>query len=268
MQDAHAAAPDSRDWVAVSIVSHGHGPFVQRLLADLAVHCAGSVARVVLTHNLPEADPSPPVGGWPFALEVRRNAQAAGFAANHNRALRGAREAWLCVLNPDVRLCSGDTANPFPALLHAAQQPGVGCAYPQQLDLEGCIQDSERDLPTPLALVRRRLLGRHETRADWVNAACLVLPSAVWQQLGGFDERYFMYCEDVDLCMRVRLLGLGLQRANAQVIHAGTRASRRQLRHLAWHLASLLRLWRSRAYREGRALLQAQRSAANSARIP
>ena len=270
MHDVHVAyvAPeDTAGAVAVSIVSHGHGLCVQRLLADLASCCAGSALRVVLTQNLPEPVPEPPVSGWPFVLDVRCNAKPAGFGGNHNRALDGATEPWVCVLNPDVRLRSPSPANdPFPALLRAAAQPGVGCVYPQQVDGEGHLQDSERALPTPLALVRRRLLGRREHRADWVNAACLVLPRAVWQTLGGFDERYFMYCEDVDLCLRVRLLGLGLARADAQVVHTGTRASRSRMRHLLWHLASLQRLWRSRAYREGRKLLQAQQAPTGSIR--
>ncbi len=261
MHNAHAAPEESSGAVAVSIVSHGHGAFVQHLLTDLAAHCAESVTRVVLTQNLPESAPEQPTAGWPFVLELRRNAHPVGFGVNHNRALINASEPWLCVLNPDVRLLAHDPApNPFPALLRAAAQPNVGCAYPQQLDGEGRVQDSERALPTPLALARRRLLGRSEHRADWVNAACLLLPRQVWQQLDGFDERYFMYCEDVDLCLRVRLLGLTLARAHTQVLHIGTRASHSRLRHLLWHVASLLRLWRSRAYREGRKLLQAQQA--------
>jgi N-acetylglucosaminyl-diphospho-decaprenol L-rhamnosyltransferase len=66
----------------------------------------------------------------------------------------------------------------------------------------------------------------------------------------GFDEGYFMYCEDVDLCLRLRLQGLTLSKAPARVIHAGQRNSHRRLRHLMWHLRSLLRLWTSVAYRE------------------
>jgi GT2 family glycosyltransferase len=118
-----------------------------------------------------------------------------------------------------------------------------------QLDLQGAVQDSERELPTLLTLWRRRVLGRRESRVDWVNAACLVLPQPVWQSLGGFDEAYFMYCEDVDLCLRLRKDGWALLRAPARVIHAGQRASRRSWSHLRWHVSSLLRLWRSPAYR-------------------
>jgi GT2 family glycosyltransferase len=241
----------SRGGLVVSVVCHGHGVAVAALLDDLARWCAASVARVVLTLNLPgEPAPAAPQG-WPFALEVRRNRNSLGFGANHNRALAGAPEPFVCVLNPDVRL-QGDA---LAALLVLAARPGVGCAYPLQVDAAGRVQDSERALPTPAALLRRRVLGRGEARVDWVNAACLVLPTAAWRQLGGFDEGYFMYCEDVDLSLRLRLAGWRLLRAPVQVEHAGTRASHRQLRHLAWHVRSLLRLWRSPVYAQARSLL-------------
>jgi len=57
-----------------------------------------------------------------------------------------------------------------------------------------------------------------------------------------------MYCEDVDLCLRLRLAGWALVRVPVKVVHAGQRNSRRKWRHLRWHVVSLLRLWRSPAY--------------------
>lgn len=244
--------------MVVSVVSHGHGPTVQPLLYALAAGVqagASAVRRVVLTLNLPESAPVPPPGGWPFVLQVVHNAQPAGFGANHNRALAGAVEPFVCILNPDVVLASGD---PFAALVQAAAAPGTGCAYPAQVDTQGQLQDSERELPTPQALWRRRVLGCSEVRVDWVNAACLVLPLPVWQALGGFDESYFMYCEDVDLCLRMRLAGLALVRAPVQIEHDGQRASHRRWAYLRWHVRSLLRLWRSPVYRQARELLRAR----------
>ena len=188
---------------------------------------------------------------WPFVLELRCNAQPAGFGTNHNRALAGAHEAFVCVLNPDVALLP-DGADPFASLVQAAGMRGVGCAYPLQVDVQGRVQDSERALPTLVALWQRRVRRRGEQRLDWVNGACLVLPSPVWVALGGFDEGYHMYCEDVDLCLRLRLAGWGLVGATAVVVHAGDRASRRAWRPLWWHVRSLLRLraspvfWRAR----------------------
>ena len=72
--------------------------------------------------------------------------------------------------------------------------------------------------------------------------------------LGGFDARYFMYCEDVDLCLRLRLQGWQLVRAAAQVQHQGSRASRRAWQPLAWHIHSLLRLWASPVFWRARTL--------------
>ena len=245
--------PSSSPALVVSVVSHGHGPLVQRLVHELAQCCAASVSRVVLTLNLPEAVPAPPPGGWPFVLEVVHNRTPAGFGANHNRALAGARERFVCVLNPDVALAGRD---PLASLVQAAAQPGVGCAYPVQVDAHGVVQDSERALPTPAALWRRRALGQAEQRTDWVNAACLVLPQPVWQTIGGFDEAYFMYCEDVDFCLRARLAGYPLVRAETVVEHAAQRASSRSWRHLYWHIRSLVRLWASSAFWRARHLLQ------------
>lgn len=236
----------------VSIVSHGHGAMVQRLLHQLASQSAGSISRVVLTLNMPEPQPEPPPQGWPFALQAIRNAVPCGFGANHNQALRQAAEPFVCVLNPDVELIPG--CDPFAALIEAASLEGVGCAYPLQLDAWGRAQDSEREIPSPAALWRRRVLRQPQQRVEWVNAACIVLPLPVWQALNGFDEGYFMYCEDVDLCLRVRLLGLRLQRADARIVHEGQRASGRRWRHLIWHVGSLLRLWGSTAYRSARRL--------------
>lgn len=241
--------------LVVSVVSHGHGTLAHTLLADLARFCAGSVERVVLTLNLPEPEPAMPVKGWPFILQVRHNAVPLGFGANHNRALAGASEPFVCILNPDVEMSGSD---PFAALVKTAALLRTGCAYPVQLNAHGVSQDSERELPTPGALWRRRFLGRREVRVDWVNAACLVLPQPTWQALGGFDEAYFMYCEDVDLCLRLRLAGLELVQAPAQIVHAGQRASHRRWSHLLWHVRSLLRLWRSPAYRQARQLLRAE----------
>lgn len=246
--------------LVISVVSHGHGVAVQSLLLALATlvkEGASAVQRVVLTLNLPEPEPAPPPGGWPFLLQIRHNARPAGFGTNHNRALAAADEPFVCVLNPDVVLSASD---PFAALVQAARLPGTGCAYPAQLDEQGRLQDSERELPTPGALWRRRALRQPESRVDWVNAACLVLPQPVWQALQGFDESYFMYCEDVDLCLRVRLAGLALVRAPVQIEHSGQRASHQNWLHLQWHVRSLLRLWRSPVYRQARQLLRAPAS--------
>lgn len=248
---------DSSAGLVVSVVSHGHAAYVTALLHQLAVLSGGRVTRVVLTLNIPEPDmpPAAPEGGWPFRLDIVSNAQPQGFGANHNQALAGALEQFVCVLNPDVVLLpqEGDVMG---SLCRAAATPGAGIAYPVQIDASGREQDSRRELTTPLSLLQRRLLGRKQLRTDWVNAACIVLPAKVWHAVGGFDERFFMYCEDVDLCVRVQLAGGSLVAAPVRIVHAGQRASSRQWAHLKWHLQSLWRLWQSPAYAKARRQLR------------
>lgn len=245
------------DGLAVSLVSHGHGSDVALLLRQLAQWSAGSVTRVILTLNIPEPQlpPAAPPQGWPFALDVVRNTEPLGFGANHNRALAGATERFVCILNPDVMLLP-DSGDALAALCRTAQEPEAGIAYPIQVDDAGVEQDCRRELTTPLSLLQRRLLGRKQQRTDWVNAACIVLPTKIWQAVAGFDERFFMYCEDVDLCLRVQIAGWRLLGTPVHIVHAGQRASGRHWRHLKWHLQSLWVLWQSPSYGEARKRLR------------
>lgn len=250
--------------ITVSIVSHGHGAQVDALLRQLQTLDEPRLRRVIVTLNLPE--PALLEGlrerRWPFHLEIIENAVPAGFGANHNRAFErdGLRDGrpLFAVLNPDLRL----HANPFGAMATMLEGDGrIGAVYPVQIDAAGGRQDHERLLPTPARLLSRHLLRRpiemsEERPPDWVNAAFLLLRRVAYARVGGFDEGFHMYCEDVDLCLRLQLDGWRLERARGVLVeHAAQRASRRQARHLLWHVASLWRLWRSpswQAYRDWR----------------
>ena len=252
--------------LSVSIVSHGHGPAVLALVNQLAALPPPRPARVLVTLNVAEPALADPLREqrWPFELALLTHAAPRGFGANHNRAFARDRlmpqpaEAFA-VLNPDIVL----RGNPFAALLPALLREGVGGVYPAQLDARGAPQDHERLLPTPARLGARtwaRLRGRARREVapgaapDWVNAAFLVLRAEVYAALNGFDERYRMYCEDVDLCLRLQLAGWRLAGVpQALVEHAAQRASHRDPRHLAWHARSLVRLWNSPAYARYRA---------------
>ncbi len=251
--------------LSVSIVSHGHGATVIVLLEQIAALMRrGGVgpSRLFLTVNWPEPELVSYVRDkyWPFVLIVLENQLPAGFGANHNRAFEKDQALGVNtvfgVVNPDVRLLGGQPFSDMLDMFVAA--PWVGCVYPRQVDANGVAQDHERLLPTPMGLVRRYLLRqrwelmeRGQLGPDWVNAAFVLLRSEAFAQIGGFDERYHMYGEDVDLSLRLRLSGWTLMRAESVLVeHAAQRASHRDLRHFVWHILSLLRLWRSPAYRD------------------
>jgi N-acetylglucosaminyl-diphospho-decaprenol L-rhamnosyltransferase len=230
---------------SVSVVSHQHGEMISHLLLQLA-DCP-SVQKVILTLNLPEpALKSRCIqAGWPYVLTIIENDEPKGFAYNHNQAFSCATGDYFVVLNPDVSW----SLDPFPSLLaELRKQKNIGAVYPLQSDSpEHTPVDKARPTPTPFGLLRRHLFASEVGGSDamtWVNASCLVFCRGVFEKIGGFDERYRMYCEDVDIGLRLRLAGYSLSCDHAtHVIHPGNFASRKNLRHFSWHVASMLRLW-------------------------
>ncbi|MFV0680469.1 glycosyltransferase family 2 protein [Ottowia sp.] len=261
--------------ITVSVVSHGHGADVDELLLRLADLKQGVPRRVIVTRNVPEPDKRGAAGlvDWPFDLVWIDNDRPIGFGANHNRAF--ARDGQLgasalfAVLNPDIRW----QQSPFrPMQEESAGAPQAGLIYPVQLGTDGRRQDHERLVPTPARLwARYRPGGQRQEVAegeqpDWVNGAFMLLRRQAFADIQGFDEAYYMYGEDVDLCLRLQLAGWQIKRCNGAVVeHTGRRASRRDLRHFGWHVGSLWRLWRSSVWRAWR---QRQQKTSRSAHMP
>ena len=242
---------DGMPRIAISVVSHGQGALVARLLSDIAAFCRTPV-QVVLTVNKPEVLPDLT---FPFPVTVVRNVAPRGFAANHNAAAATVDADVFCVVNPDVRL----TADPLPPLARLLEAPDVGVAAPVVVGSRGEAQDSRRRLPTPFNALRR-LIARPpaaDERVDWVAGMFMAFRTATFRAVGGFDPAYHLYYEDCDLCCRLRIAGLRVAVApEAVIIHDGQRTSRRRPRYFLWHVRSALRFFRSPAYRKLRARMR------------
>lgn len=247
--------------ISISVVSHLQIALVAQLLADIDAHCSGSRLEVILTLNLEETLPFE-LTGFSFPIKLIRNASAKGFGANHNQAFKHANGCYFCVMNPDIRLNS----NPFDALLVYLANSSIGVVAPLVLGENGEVEDSARRFPTPLTILCKALgrckdidyvIGVEPFHPDWVGGMCMLFSDAVFERLGGFDERYFLYYEDVDLCARLRLLGYEvLVNPQAKVTHHAQRTSRRSLTYLRWHFKSMMRFFLSpacwRVHRLGR----------------
>jgi GT2 family glycosyltransferase len=239
--------------ISLSVVSHGQTALVQKLLADIGQHCAHERIELILTLNLQD-EAAPDLDHFAFPVQVVRNTVPLGFGANHNQAFALAKGAYFCVLNPDIRLDS----NPFRALVQTLAAPQVGVAAPLVVGMDGKQEDSARRFPTPLAILRRALTGKHVAvyvgqdaayQPDWVGGMFMLLPQAVYRQIQGFDERYFLYYEDVDLCGRLRLLGWNAVLCPAaRVTHDAQHSSHNSLRYMRWHLGSMLRFFTSATF--------------------
>jgi hypothetical protein len=231
--------------VTLSIVSHEQGALVAELIADISARLRVP-AELLLTLNVPETLPLPSSGDH-ATIRMLRNATPKGFGANHNAAFRQARAPFFCVMNPDLRLAD----DPFPPLLAALADNRVGVVAPLVLAPGGEPEDSARRFPTVTSLARKALgrAARLEYGApsaafspDWVAGMFMCLRAETFAAAGGFDERYHLYYEDVDLCWRLRARGFDVRVVpEACVTHHARRASRRDWRHFRWHVASALR---------------------------
>ena len=222
------------------MVSHAQGALVQHLLQDLK-SCNAVSFKVILTLNIPEELPFDPAA-FPFPVRVLRNTAPKGFGANHNAAFAASGERYFCVLNPDLRL----PQDPFPALLARLENPAIAAAAPLIRNPAGEIEDHARSFPTLASLVlklfKKQSAPRESRTPDWIAGMFMLFRRDAFSAAGGFDEGYFMYYEDVDLCARLRATGLRVEvEPAALAVHDARRASRRDLRHMRWHASSMAR---------------------------
>ncbi|MDM0108318.1 glycosyltransferase family 2 protein [Variovorax sp. J22R24] len=230
--------------ITVSIVSHGQLELVLPLIEELDRFNRGLVAKLVLTLNIPEPDL---LAGrtWGFEIERIENTAPKGFGANHNHAFARCATPWFLVLNPDIRFDS-DVLAP----LIAGAAPESGLLAPRILEPGKPTSEQHRAIITPLEIIsRKRSDYVRPAIPAWIPGLFMLFRSEAYRRIGGFDERFFMYGEDFDICARLRLAGWKLQIAEQlQARHDARRASHRSKRHLYWHVTSLLKVWSSAAF--------------------
>jgi hypothetical protein len=214
--------------------------------------------RVVVTLNLGDEifDTSPYAA---LDLRVVRNASPKGFGANHNSAFKLCNTDWFGILNPDLALLDEE---PFAAMLERASNTkvsGLGLIAPRVVTGDLKVEDSVRENLTLFSLLRRATgnCNSLEVRCDayrgrpffWVAGMCMLVRADAYFAIQGFDERFFLYCEDYDLCARLYNAGWAIRLdVHAKIIHEAQRDSHRSMRHLRMHLSSLMKVWLSKAF--------------------
>ena len=239
--------------VSVSVVSHGQAALVHVLLEDLRQYAGDVELEVLLTVNLPEALPDN-FANLPFEVRQIHNNVPRGFGENHNRAFAQSIGTYFCVVNPDIRI--GQAV--FSALLLVLTDARIGVVAPLVVNSRGEVEDSARLFPSPMKILCKAL-GRCREQdyaietalvaPDWVGGMFMLFRSQVYRQVGGFNEKYFLYYEDVDLCARLWLQKLQVVLAPpVRVMHDAQRSSHRKFRYLRLHLGSMLRFFLSATY--------------------
>ncbi len=203
------AGPD----LSVVIVTHNGrelalSTIVAARAATLGLHVQWLVVDSGSTDGTPEAIEQ----GWPDIVVLRRDND--GFAAANNWALPSAVGRWVLLLNPDAEVVEGSFAELIAAL---DARPAVGVASVVQQDGEGRRQASLHRFPSvwrqfaeavfahrlvPAVLQARVPRGDEERRCDWLTGAFLIVRREALEEVGGLDERFFLYSEEKDWCRR------------------------------------------------------------------
>lgn len=257
MAFSSATSMPARDWTA-SMVSHGHGASMLMGIRDLDQQMRNRDYRLILTLNVPEDECFLGELGQNLRerLTIIRNPNPLGFAANHNQALEHADSNYVLVVDPNIGL----PMPIFEPIERILEDSSVGVVAPIAVGPSGHGEDNGRDVPTPAGILARYLLGKRHHRltnpgaenliVDWLAGLFLAMRRETFHGLKGFDDGYFLYCEDVEFCLRaqVELGKSSLLVPSLQITHAPNRNTLKRLEHFMWHLQSFRRLWRSSTY--------------------
>ena len=245
--------------LVASIISHNQAGLLSDLLGDLDKLTFQRPVFFIITEN--SADPT--------ALTIARasklfkngfmqcvhNPQPQGFGANHNQAFKLAAERAdvFFVLNPDLRVNEDIFSGLSESLTSDAT---IGIIAPEVVSPSGHLEDNARYFPSIARIVRkllfrdRGLFPKHPTQVyfpDWMAGMCMGFTKRAYKELKGFDERYFMYYEDADICRRAHALKYRpAVNPSHTVIHAAQRTSHRNFNLLLRHLASMFRFLASK----------------------
>lgn len=233
--------------VSVLIVNWNSKEYVRRCLETIQATCGDHPLQIVvvdggsfdgcgemLAQEFPEVE----------FVQVPENV---GFGRSNNLGFERVTGETLLLLNPDCELQPGSVQS---LLAKLEKLPAAGLVGPRILNTDGTLQTScVRAFPTPLNqalgsdwLHRRfpsaRLWGNWEafqspvpSEVDVLSGACMLLRSQTFRKVGGFSAEFFMYGEDIDLCYKVRHLGLrNYYDPGAQVIHHGGQSSNQQFK--------------------------------------
>jgi N-acetylglucosaminyl-diphospho-decaprenol L-rhamnosyltransferase len=224
--------------IAVLIVNFNAGPALGQCLASLGEHLGGFDWEALVVDN-GSADGSD-VAAEQAGPRVRviRGGGNVGFAAAVNAAARLTRAPLLLLLNPDARLLPGaaealcadlqahaECAIVGPAVVNEDSSPqGSARGDPDMLTgIFGRTALATRLFPR-LGAARRNVVVLEDAAGgrdvDWVSGACMLVRREAFDRVGGFDERFFLYWEDADLCRRLRNAGWRTRyQPAAKVVH-------------------------------------------------
>lgn len=276
----YIAAPDvANPLISVVIVSFNTRDLLRECLLDLDRECEGLTVEVIVVDNASRDQSAEMVEAEFPQIRLIRTGENLGFGRGNNRAFEVARGRYIVLLNSDAFLKPGVLRDSVKLM---EQHPRCGLAGARLISRDGEDQPSARSFPSPLndlltisglsaMYPKSKFFGRVDRtwadpsipcEVDWVPGAYSVIRKDVLDQVGFFDEKFFLYYEEVDLCKRIKNAGWQIWYwPQLRVIHIGGESAKTVKRLTLQSSGAQLALWRMRSaliyYRKNHGLFTA-----------
>lgn len=216
--------------LSVVIVNYNTGGYLNACLQSITQKFGGTEYEVVVVDNASTDGSADAAGDFPRTRLIKSGGNI-GFGPACNAGTRQTTGRTILFLNPDTKILSGNIAALLDGFEAGEKVSALGC---QNLLPDGSIQSSAYSFPSLpqvavfvfnlqrvlMSAAARALLapflkarvGQYadqskRRKTDWVTGAFMLVKRDIWEKLGGFDEQFFLFCEEIDLCKRIALSG-------------------------------------------------------------
>jgi len=201
--------------LSIQIVNFRSRRYLRKCLFSISENLpAGIEAEVLVMNNDEGALASAEELKGELDLQIIELQKNVGFGRAHNRGFEKSRGEYVLFLNPDTRILPGALKEMIDVF---AYDEKIGIAGPLLVDSAGKIQpECFGAHRTPLSTAGKKIFARRKQpqhvrgdifETDWISGGAMLVRRDIFEKTGGFDENFFMYFEDVDLCLRAKKLG-------------------------------------------------------------
>ncbi len=255
------SAPEVPADLAVVVVNYNAGEYLARCVTSV-VEASGGLALDLLVVDNASGDGSARIAAARTPqVRVIDNPTNRGLSAAWNQGARAVDAPWILFLNPDAEIWQGDLG----AFVKAGEgRPDIALLGPVIRNPDRTIYESGRAFPGVLQAVGHAFLGPFapgnrftrayrqtnwdrstEREVDWVSGAAMLIRRSAFEQVGAFDEAFWLYGEELDLCARLRDAGWKvLATPELEVLHEGGVSTGRSRRTHLMHSQSIYRYYR------------------------
>lgn len=225
--------------LAIILVSHNCRPYLQTCLASLEPGLSSLSTEVIVVDNNSSDGTQAQVERFFPKVRLIQNRENLGYARANNQGIRGSDSEFVLLLNPDTMVPGGAISSLLDEL---KKRPNAGAIGPRLVNETGLVQVSfgkkvsflaemkQKLFLNPYYQVRLRFSARPR-EVGWLSGACLLLRRQALEEAGLFDENFFLYFEDIDLCYRLRERGYRLIFfPGVEVVHRGGATTSNQRR--------------------------------------